>query len=161
MSPWTRHLMSLSLLLAVLSGAHTQGLESLRAAWAALSDASRALAGERLREQRLNAQDGAPQQRLAIKTAAAHRLIAGELTLPEAAAWFRHANEQVGPGRDYFRDYHPSLGAEEAACRQVIEWVRGELNQTAPGRTAEVVRRLEAELRGLRECEGQVVLPEL
>jgi hypothetical protein len=161
MSPWTRHLMSLSLLLAVLAGARSQGLESLSASWAALSEARRALEREQSRQQKLDAQDGIPAQRLAIKTAATHQLIAGELTLPEAAAWFRYANEQVGAGRDYFREYHPSFSAEEAACRQVIEWVRAELNHTAPGQAAVVVRRLEAELRGRLECEGKVVLPEL
>jgi hypothetical protein len=161
MSPWTRHLMNVSLLLAVLAGARTHWLDSLAATWAALSEARQALHREHERGRRLAAQDGLPPQRLALKTEAARRLIAGELTLAEAAARFRRVHDQPGAGRDYFRERYPSLSAEEAACRQVIEWVWVELNHTSPGRARETVRRLEAELQAQLECEGKVELPQL
>jgi hypothetical protein len=161
MNPWTRHLMSLSLLLAVLAGARSQAFDSLSASWAALSEARRTFEGERQRHQRLVAQDRVPRQRLAIKTAVVRQLIAGELTLPEAAAWFKYVNEQTRGCRDYFRERHPSLSAEEAACRQVIEWVHAELNNTAPARAEATVRGLEAELEGHLQCEGKVELPDL
>lgn len=161
MSPWTRHLMNVSLLLAVLAGARTHWLESLTASWAALSEARQALHREHDRGRRLAAQDGLPARRLAVKSEAVRRLIAGELTLAEAAARFRHVHDQPGAGRDYFRERYPSLGAEEAACRQVIEWVWVELNQTSPGRARQTVRRLEAELQGQLDRAGKVELPQL
>ncbi len=161
MSPWTRHLMSLSLLLAVLAGARTPWFDSLSASWAALSEARRTFEGERQRRQRLAEQDGLAGQRMAVKEAVVRQLLAGELTLPEAAAWFRHVNERAGAGGDYFRALYPSLSAEEAACRQVILWVQVELNETAPGPAAATVRRLEAELEGHLRCEGKVELPDL
>jgi hypothetical protein len=161
MSPWTRHLMSLSLLLAVLAGPRTHWLDSLSASWAALADARRTFEGERQRRQRLDAQDGLADRRLAFKEAVVRQLIAGELTLPEAASRFKQLNEQTGARRDYFRECHPSLSAEEAACRQVILWVQVELHQSAPARAEEAVRRLEAELEGRLRCAGKVELPEL
>lgn len=160
MSPWTRHLMSLSLLLAVLTGPRTQWFDSLSASWSALSEARRTFEGERQRRQRLDAQDGLADRRMALKGAVVRQLIAGELTLPEAAARFRCVNARF-QGRDYFRERHPSVSAEEAACRQVIAWVEVELRQTAPARAEETVRRLEAELEGHLQCEGKVELPDL
>jgi hypothetical protein len=161
MSPWTRHLMSLSLLLAVLAGPRTQWFDSLSASWSALSEARRTFEGERQRRQRLDAQDGLADRRLALRGEVVRQLIAGELTLPEAAARFKQLNEQMAARRDYFRERYPSLSAEEAACRQVILWAEVELRHTAPERAAEVVRRLEAELEGHLQCDGKVELPDL
>jgi len=161
MSPWTRHLMSLSLLLAVLAGPRTQWLDALTASWAALSEARQAFGREEQRGRRLAGQTEAAQERTALKEAVVRRLLAGELTLLEAAARFKYLNENAGTRRDYFRERYPALSAEEAACRQVITWVYVELNQTARDRAAATVARLEAELEGHLRSEGKVELPDL
>ncbi len=112
MSPWTRHLMSLSLLLAVLAGPRTQWLDALSASWAALSDARQTFGREEQRGRGLAGQTEAAQERTALKEAVVRRLLAGELTLLEAAAQFKYLNEQTGSRRDYFRERNPSLSGE-------------------------------------------------
>ena len=161
MSPWTRHLLSLSLLLAVLAGARSQYFDSLAAAWAALSDARQVSEQERQRNERLKEQAPAVGQRMTIKSRVVGQLIAGELTLREAAAWFKYVNERPAGCEANYRELFPGASAEESACRQVIAWVRAELNGAAPSRAEATVRRLEAELQGQLECEGKVELPDL
>jgi hypothetical protein len=161
MSPWTRHLMSLSLLLAVLAGARSQWFDSLTASWAALAEARQVSEREGQRLQQLVSQDGVVVRRMALKDTVVRQLIAGDLTLREAAAWFKYLNERPAGCRDHFRERFPGASAEEAACRQVIAWVRADLSLSAPSRAEAVVRRLEAELLGHLECEGKVELPDL
>ena len=161
MSPWTRHLMSLSLLLAVLGGAWSQCFDSLSASWAALSEARQVSERERQRSERLGPQGPAVARRLAVKSAVVRQLIDGELTLREAAAWFQYVNEWPQGCESRYRDFYPAASAEESACRQVICWVKSELNVSSPSRAEEVVRRLEAELQGQLECDGKVELPDL
>jgi hypothetical protein len=159
MSPWTRHLMSLSLLLAVLAGARSQYFEPLRASWAALAEARRLSEHERQRLERLEAQDGIAVRRMAVKNGVVRQLLAGELTLAEAAAWFKYLNEHPADCQDDYRARFPCPTAEESACRQVISWAHAELTGN-PDRGA-AVRRLEAELRANLECAGKVELPDL
>jgi hypothetical protein len=161
MSPWTRHLMSLSLLLAVLAGARTQCFDSLTASWAALSEARQALERERHKRERMEGLDGAVVQRMTIKNTVVQQLIAGDLTLREAAAWFKYLNERPAGCEDGYRKSYPAASAEESACLQVISWVRADLNLSAPAQAEATVRRLEAELQGYLACEGKVELPDL
>src|SRR5579872_3704472 len=159
MSPWTRHLMSLSLLLAVLAGARTQCFDSLSASWAALSEARQALERERHKRERMESLDGAVIRRMTIKESVIQQLIAGDLTLREAAAWFKYLNERPAGCEDHYRERFPGGSAEESACRQVIAWVRADLNLVSPSRAVETERRLEAELQEYLACEGKVELP--
>jgi hypothetical protein len=161
MSPWTRHLLSLSLLLAVLAGARSQLFDSLAASWAALSEARQVSERERQREERLEQIAPDLKRRMAIKEAVVHQLIAGELPLREAAAWFKYVNERPTGCASNYRAIFRGTSAEESACRQVICWVKSELNVSSPSRAEEVVRRLEAELQGQLECDGKVELPDL
>jgi hypothetical protein len=161
MSPWMRHLMSLSLLLAVLAGARSQYFDSLAASWAALSEARQVSQREWQREERLRQQAPDLTRRMAIKEAVVRQLIAGELTLREAAAWFKYVNERPAGCETNYRAVFRGATAEESACRQVICWVKSELSGTAPGPAETIVRRLEAELQGQLECEGKVELPDL
>jgi hypothetical protein len=161
MCPWTRHLMSLSLLLAVLAGARTQWFDALTGSWAALAEARQVSERERQRLQQLESKDGVAVRRMELKNVVVRQLIAGDLTLAEAAAWFKYVNERPRGGEDRYRERFPAATAEEAACRQVISWVRAELHATAPSQAEALVRRLEAELQGHLECEGKVELPDL
>jgi hypothetical protein len=70
------------------------------------------------------------------------RVIAGELTLQEAAARFRKLNEEA-PDFSWtaLRLEFPGASDEEHCCWQVIRWVEGEL-VADPARLAAVRKRL-------------------
>jgi hypothetical protein len=88
------------------------------------------------------------KRRLATRRDLTLRVIAGELTLQEAAARFRTLNEET-PGFywDNFRNFDfefPGASDEECCCWQVIRWVEGELG-AEPTRLAAVRKRLLAQ----------------
>jgi proteasome lid subunit RPN8/RPN11 len=62
-------------------------------------------------------------RRIARKTEVTDRLLAGEITLLEAAACFRHINDNPPEYRCDFRLVMPGASDGEKACRQVISWV--------------------------------------
>jgi hypothetical protein len=86
------------------------------------------------------------------------RLLAGELTLWQAAAWFDHLNKTpaehptvlvVVPGRS----------AEEKVCRQVLNWVQIAAQREPSRETEATLRRLSKELEEAL-ARGPVVLPD-
>jgi hypothetical protein len=88
-------------------------------------------------------------------------VIAGRLSLPEAAARFR-ALEAGRPNR-YCRtrtDLFPGGSEGERYCRAVITRVVNRLHAEDPAREQEVSARVEAELRDLLARDGAVRLPE-
>jgi hypothetical protein len=92
--------------------------------------------------------------RLDEKVGIAGDLLDERLSLFEAAALFRRADEG-GPG--------PALSAgdteEEFFCRQVICWAQAIASQRSPGSGDVVAARLEEELQRNRETNGSVILP--
>ena len=77
-----------------------------------------------------------------IKRAIIVELLAGRLTLREAAAQFREANQMVeNIDRELVANYLAPT-TEEGLCRQVIAWVEGETAILSPGQ----VKRLLAPL---------------
>jgi hypothetical protein len=65
--------------------------------------------------------------------------------LLDAAARFRELNAGTDAAR-YQRLYYPGDSDEERCCRQVIEWVKRELECEAPGEAARRTAELEQEL---------------
>jgi hypothetical protein len=97
------------------------------------------------------------QQRIRAKAEVVDRVLARELSLAEAAAWFRFFNDNPPECRDDFRRCIPGRSDGEKACRQVIGWARARLNCRLPDSpTAAAVARLEDELTALL-TEGEVV----
>jgi hypothetical protein len=96
--------------------------------------------------------------RIAMKQHVVRELVAGRLTLSQAAARFRAIDVELpltrGPPR-------PAAGAgeDERVCRNVmaraVDWVAKNL----PEATAQVAERLETELEQLRGPDGIVRLP--
>ena len=87
-------------------------------------------------------------------------VIAGRMSLTEAAAIFRELNQQSPAFNEgLFRRCYPGDFDEERTCRQVIAFVRSE-REHYPGVEDEVVRYLEAELRTCL-MRGKLQLPEL
>jgi hypothetical protein len=86
-------------------------------------------------------------------------VITGRMPLLQAAGAFRELNR--GAPSSYwgmFGRLYPGASDEERHCRQVIAYVRTELEEY-PGGENEVVRRLEAALRAQLE-RGPLQLPE-
>jgi hypothetical protein len=102
----------------------------------------------------------AADRRAAEKRALASAVIAGRLPLVQAAARFRDLNAQP-PAFPWeaFRSTYPGDSDDERHGREVLEFVRQEVQQR-PGADPAVVGRLEAELQGLPEY-GNFRLPGL
>lgn len=83
--------------------------------------------------------------RIAVKRQVVEEVIAGRLSLPEAAAWFRELNGAYSAPLDVLRRQHPGLSDDEIACRNVIDFVDAHLERR-PLEAGVVRARLEAEL---------------
>jgi hypothetical protein len=69
-------------------------------------------------------------------------LVAGRLTLREAADQFREANQMVeNTDRELVADYQMPT-TEEGLCRQVIAWVEGENSVLSPGEVKDLLTPL-------------------
>ena len=98
-------------------------------------------------------------RRIQAKHEVVCELLAGCVTLPEAAARFRDLDAGLPEIRDRLVQQYPGMPYEVALCRQVIEYARGELRLRAPEQVESVVARLEAELQARLECEAGLCLP--
>jgi hypothetical protein len=87
-------------------------------------------------------------------------LLAGDLTLFEAAAWFRFLNENP-PECPADPICWPGKSAEEKLCRQVIGHVEDEEGDQSRRTRGAECRRLEKELEEHLAQHGKVILPEL
>jgi hypothetical protein len=120
--------------------------------WAARSERAGAppankMEGEAEREARLERQLQAVRKRTEAKWQVVRQLLAGRLTLREAAARFGALNDEPAdcPCRD---DHFPGATRGERLCRQVIAWVREEARE-GQAEAAEAAACLEAELEAL------------
>jgi hypothetical protein len=96
---------------------------------------------------------------IAVKEGVVAQLIAGRLTLPQAAARFRDLKAE-SPDDDAPPGPACDRGEGERLCRQVMGWADSWLADHAPERAGAVAARLEAELRRLRDRTGTVRLPD-
>ena len=98
-------------------------------------------------------------QRIAVRDRAVRSLLAGRLTLLQAAAQFRDVEkeqpvtwgapiEATGPGEG------------ERLCRYVIAMANGWMEEYVPAAAAGMTARLEAELEQHRGADGTVRLPD-
>jgi hypothetical protein len=86
-------------------------------------------------------------------------LMAGELTLFEAAALFAQANE-AHPECAGFHRLHQGSSDGEKLCREVISWVSTKTEYEQSTAAADKLReRMEVELQEQLDCYGAVVLP--
>jgi hypothetical protein len=95
------------------------------------------------------------------KREAVRAVIAGRMTLLEAAARFRELDRQLPEFKwDLFRRAYPGSSDGERHCRHVIAATEAELSKR-PDEAAEVMARLEAELQEHLQRDGTIQLPEL
>jgi hypothetical protein len=113
---------------------------------------------EEARQAQLERRSRAIIQRNEAKVEVVRRLLAGRLTLLEAAALFGHLNEQPADW-PYQNDLRwPGASREEKLCRQVVLWAISLAPQEG-GRAGEAADRLEAELAALLARGGAIRLP--
>ena len=119
-----------------------------------------ALEAERQRLAKLERQSKVILGRIAAKRGVTLQLLAGELTLLEAADCFRALNEAPSdcPATAYLM-LHPGSSTGERLCRQVISWAAGELLGSDPEEGRATVKRLEDELEAILATSGTVHLP--
>jgi hypothetical protein len=100
--------------------------------------------------------------RCAVREEVTQELLAGRLTLPEAAARFRALNAAAGPSVPPLGLWFAGATEEERLCRQVIAWTESaSTSPRSPGSSLPARRRLEAELNALLEQgHGVITLPE-
>lgn len=99
-------------------------------------------------------------RRIKAKTNIIEKLLAGELTLFEAGAWFRYLNSEPKSTPNFHWENLPGNDSNEKICRQVITWTEGRMRHQAPAsEIAEVLRRLEEELCRHIADNGKVILP--
>ena len=98
------------------------------------------------------------QRRVQAKNAVTDRLLEGDLTLAEAASWFRYLCDNP-PQYATNRSNWPGDSEGEKLCRHVINWVSGYLSHSRPASEIErIVSRLEEQLCALL-ARGDVELP--
>ena len=133
--------------------AHDLGLES----WieAALPDELRS---DPEQEREFERCDRVLKMRLAVKEACIQELIAGRITLFEAAARFRRVNEEYPVASD--AQEFVSESPEERLCQQVILWTRVTLRSCPSMASDDFVEQLEQELRRHKEPNGAIRLPD-
>jgi hypothetical protein len=108
----------------------------------------------------LTRRTGLRVRRIEAKEATIEGLIAGRLTLLEAARCFKDLEAGSDDRAADLAD-SPRLSDDERLCRQVLDWVHIELGRLPPSQAAAVWRRLEDQLNDNRRCHGgSVVLPE-
>jgi hypothetical protein len=119
------------------------------------------LAAERRRAADLMTRDQATLARIIVKSHVVQDLLAGRLTLLEAAAQFRCVNETAEQPLDLTQSF-PGRTEGERYCRQVLQWSRIEAQRLPSDESADVMHRLEAELADCLESDdGEVILPEI
>jgi hypothetical protein len=103
----------------------------------------------------------AMQARIAEKTRVTAQLLDGDLTLFEAAALFRRANEDGYPTLPPSLSLYQGDSEEETLCLQVIDWAEAQLLESFPrSGDWEIIAHLKDELRRHKEQNGKVILPD-
>ena len=107
----------------------------------------------------LDAQIEESLQRCKAKEDVVRALIAGELTLLQAAARFRDVNASWPQARAVVQQAYAGLPYEHGLCRQVIAYAEVELRGQGSDQKDRVLRGLEAELAEHLRRYGKVCLP--
>jgi hypothetical protein len=117
---------------------------------------------ERARQATLQRKSEITAYRIQAKRGVVEQLVRQELTLFEAAAWFRFFNENPADYQDDYRRAWPGRCDGEKVCRQVIHWVYTDLYGGPPSSRAEAEKdRLEQVLEDYLKEHRTVELPQI
>lgn len=109
----------------------------------------------------MEADDQAVLRRLQIKELIVSEMLAGRLTMLEAAARFQALHRGDERFAKQMAIYFKGQNEEERFCRSVMDFARMRLQQMEPEREAETMAVYERELQAAMNRDGLVVLPEL
>lgn len=118
-----------------------------------LSGTLRALYREVQRGEALDSWDERLRRSREAKARITTEVLAGRLSLAEAAEAFREVNETLKDDPDAWVDPYRFADDEEAVFRTVIAWARSRAGE-GPEHQAAVVARLEEELQQLHEASA-------
>jgi hypothetical protein len=108
----------------------------------------------RRRREELVKRDGVLFRRIAAKEEVIRELIAGRLSLWQAARWFKQLNENPRDLTADYLEFFPGATDDEKQCRQVLDWTRLAVQRLAASRASALLARLEAELEERRRLGG-------
>ena len=108
-------------------------------------DIPRQMADEQEREAILDARLKVTLGRIDYRQKVVEDLIAGQISLPNAAAKFEELNATYAGGTAAVLSF-PGVSEEESRCRQIIGQVKV-MFENRPSESSAIVERLEAELR--------------
>jgi len=111
------------------------------------------------RSDELDAQLTEAQHRVGAKQQVVSDLIAGRLSLLEAAARFRDLTPPSSDAARYLRSVYAGASDDERFCRAVIQWVRGTRRSGSRAEADRVAARLEAEFQEYLRRDGRIALP--
>ncbi len=162
MTIWGRFLLTLVLLAVGLAGVSSAQPEWLSVAGLGFGGGEGANQ-EKERRANLERRGTIVFRRLAAKRQITGEVLAGKVTLFQAAALFEYLNDTPDDCRDPFRELIPGNSDGEKLCRQVIGWVeQGPRARTYKPGAEQRVQQLEADLaEHLAQNAGKVVLPTL
>ena len=104
---------------------------------------NRQLESQARRSEELDARFESTLSRIEMRQQVVNQLVAGHLSLREAAAKFREINQSVRQNAELVEAMYPNMGEDERYCRYVLDYVRGSMGY-GNTRTA-VMMRLEQE----------------
>jgi hypothetical protein len=113
-----------------------------------------------IQAQDLEVQAKLVQQRCDAKNAVVADVIAGRLTLLEAAARFRSLNASCPQAKQWLSYKFRDQSYELALCRSIINRVEVELRSRASQQEYDTVARLESELAEHLQRHGRICLPD-
>jgi hypothetical protein len=126
--------------------------------WGSLCELYRQQEQERSRAAELQRRDGVLLVRIQEKGRVVRRLIAGEVTLLQAAAAFKRLNDAPPAFRDERHRAFPAASEGESLCRQVIQWVEADLRSRGVDDLG-IVDGLRGELDDILARDGTVEPP--
>jgi hypothetical protein len=123
------------------------------------SEARQAADDESQRAAKLRAREGLAEERLRQRTRIVEEVIAGRLSLAQAAARFLRLNKATPECMSALRGLSPGVADEQIACEQVIYAV-GIVLEDRREPSAAVLDRLRGALRELLDRPSGLTLPE-
>jgi hypothetical protein len=143
-----------------LGAAHTQPTWLARHGldWWNLPELQRQTESEQARQAELARHFEIVNRRIRAKVMIVREVVAGQLSLLEAAAWFRDVNA-ADPDYACIQCLFPGKTEPERLCRQVLSWARGELNDRPTSQAETIQQALEEEFEKLQKRPGGIHFP--
>jgi hypothetical protein len=148
------------LVVLILGAAHTQPTWLARHGldWWNLAGVQQQLQDEQKRSATLSGILEVSIRRSATKAMVIRELIAGQVSVLEAAAWFRELNQAARDSYTEFDEFTAPTDAENL-YREILRWTEVELGDWPPSQAKPIWQRLQEEFEELQNREGCIRFP--